>query len=156
YRSTTTILTAANAVIKNNARRRGKHLWSDKGQGAKITLHTFEHDEAEARAVAEEIEFARMARRVPWSDQAILFRTNLQARPLETALRTANIRYHLIGGQSYFDRREIKDFLAYMKALVNPQDDVSLLRIVNVPPRGLSDVTMERLLAASQARNCAV
>lgn len=156
YRSTTTILTAANAVIKNNARRRGKHLWSQKGQGAKITLHTFEHDEAEAKSTAEEIEFARMAHQIPWRDQAILFRTNIQSRPLETALRQAGIRYHLIGGQSYFDRREIKDFLAYMKAVVNPQDDISLLRIANVPPRGLSDVTMERLLAASHARNCAV
>jgi DNA helicase II / ATP-dependent DNA helicase PcrA len=156
YRSTTTILTAANAVIKNNVRRRGKHLWSQKGEGAKISLQMFAHDEEEAKTTAEEIEFARMARQVPWRDQAILFRTNLQARPLETALRQAGIRYHLIGGQSYFDRREIKDFLAYMKALVNPQDDVSLLRIANVPPRGLSDVTMERLLAASQARNCPV
>lgn len=156
YRSTTTILSAANAVIKNNARRRGKHLWSQKGVGAKIILNTFADDEAEAKAVAEEIEFARMARQIPWRDQAILFRTNIQSRPLETALRQANIRYHLIGGQSFFDRREIKDFLAYLKALVNPMDDVSLLRIANVPPRGLSDVTMERLLAASHARNCAV
>jgi DNA helicase II / ATP-dependent DNA helicase PcrA len=156
YRSTGTILAAANAVIKNNVRRRGKHLWSQKGEGTKITLHTFAHDEEEAKSTAEEIEFARMARQVPWRDQAILFRTNLQSRPLETALRQAGIRYHLIGGQSYFDRREIKDFLAYMKTMVNPQDDVSLLRIANVPPRGLSDVTMERLLAASQQRNCPV
>jgi superfamily I DNA/RNA helicase len=156
YRSTTTILSAANAVIKNNLRRRGKHLWSQKGQGAKITLHTFAHDEEEAKSTAEEIEYARLARQIPWHDQAILFRTNLQSRPLEMALRQAGIRYHLIGGQSYFDRREIKDFLAYMKTLVNPQDDISLLRIANVPPRGLSDVTMERLLAASQERNCPV
>jgi superfamily I DNA/RNA helicase len=156
YRSTNTILTAANAVIKNNVRRRGKHLWSQKGQGAKIILQTYAHDEAEAKATAEGIEFDRLARKIPWQDQAILFRTNQQSRPLEMALRQAGIRYHLIGGQSYFDRREIKDFLAYMKALVNPQDDVSLLRIANVPPRGLSDVTMERLLAASQQRNCAV
>jgi len=156
YRSTTTILAAANAVIKNNLRRRGKHLWSQKGQGAKITLRTFADDEEEAKTTAEEIEYARLARQIPWRDQAILFRTNQQSRPLEMALRQAGIRYHLIGGQSYFDRREIKDFLAYMKALVNPQDDVSLLRIANVPPRGLSDVTMERLLSASQARNCPV
>jgi superfamily I DNA/RNA helicase len=156
YRSTTTILAAANAVIKNNVRRRGKHLWSQKGQGAKILLHTFAHDEEEAKSTAEGIEYARLGRQIPWREQAILFRTNQQSRPLEMALRQAAIRYHLIGGQSYFDRREIKDFLAYMKAMVNPQDDVSLLRIANVPPRGLSDVTMERLLAASQTRNCPV
>ncbi len=156
YRSTNTILSAANAVIKNNARRRGKHLWSQKGEGAKIVLNAFQSDEEEAQRTAEEIEFARMAHRIPWQDQAILFRTNQQSRPLETALRQANIRYHLIGGQSYFDRREIKDFLAYMKLFVNPNDDISLLRVANVPPRGLSDVTMERLLAASQERNCPV
>ncbi len=156
YRSTTTILAAANAVIKNNARRRGKNLWSQKGAGAKITLHTFETDEEEARTVAEQINFNTLAHRIPWHDQAILFRTNQQSRVLETALRQAGIRYHLIGGQSYFDRREIKDFLAYLKMFVNPNDDISLLRIANVPARGLSDVTMERLLGASHERNCSV
>lgn len=156
YRSTNVILNAANAVIKNNARRRGKQLWSSNGQGDKITLHTFSDDEAEARTIVEEIEFMRQCRRVPWADQAILFRTNLQSRPLETALRQGGVRYHLIGGQSFFDRREIKDFLAYLKLFLNPHDDVSLLRIANVPPRGLSDVTMERLLAASQERHCSV
>ena len=127
-----------------------------RAQGAKILLHTFADDEEEARHTAEQIEFARLARRVPWRDQAILFRTNQQSRPLETALRQAGIRYHLIGGQSYFDRREIKDFLAYLKTFINPHDDISLLRIANVPARGLSDVTMERLLAASHERNCPV
>jgi DNA helicase II / ATP-dependent DNA helicase PcrA len=156
YRSTNTILNAANAIIKHNVRRRGKKLWSQKGDGPKITLHTFTTDEAEARTIAEQIEYARLAQRTPWADQAILFRTNAQSRPLETALRQAGVRYHLIGGQSFFDRREIRDFLAYLKALVNPNDDVSLLRIANVPARGLSDVTMERLLAASHERKCAV
>jgi len=156
YRSTNTILSAANAVIKNNVRRRGKQLWSQNGQGARITLHTFSDDEAEARRMAEDIECARMARGVPWRDQAVLFRTNQQSRPLETALRQAGVRYHLVGGQSYFDRREIKDFLAYLKMFVNPNDDISLLRIANVPARGLSDVTMERLVQASQQRNCSV
>ena len=152
YRSTHTILSAANALIKHNVRRRAKQLWSDKGHGAKITLHPFKDDEEEARSVVEQIEFARLARRTPWQDNAILFRTNQQSRPLETALRQASVRYHLIGGQSFFDRREVRDFLAYLKTFHNPHDDVSLLRIANVPARGLSDVTMERLLAASHER----
>jgi superfamily I DNA/RNA helicase len=156
YRSTTTILQAANSVIKHNVRRRGKQLWSQNGQGIPIQLQTFEDDEEEARTVVEEIEFNRIAHRLPWSDHAILFRTNQQSRPLETELRKAGVRYHLVGGQSYFDRREIRDVIAYLKTFVNPHDDVSLLRIANVPARGLSDVTMERLLAASQERHCSV
>lgn len=156
YRSTNTILNAANAVIKNNANRRGKRLWSDKGNGDRILLHAFSNDEEEARTIVEEIEFNRVAKRIPWGEQAILFRTNLQARPIESALRKGSVRYHLIGGQSFFDRREIKDFIAYLKAFVNPHDDISLLRIANVPARGLTDVTMERLLAASQERKCSV
>ena len=156
YRSTNVILTAANALIKNNARRRGKQLWSQKGQGSLITLHTFADEEEEARTIVEEIEFARMTKRIPWTEQAILFRTNQQSRPLETALRKAEVRYHLVGGQSFFDRREVKDLLAYLKVFINPHDDISLLRIANVPARGLSDVTMERLLSASQERHCSV
>ena len=156
YRSTTTILSAANAIIKNNVRRRPKQLWSQKSSGAKITLHTFSDDEAEARTVVEEIEFLRMAKRIPWQHNAILFRTNQQSRPLETALRTAGVRYHLIGGQSFFDRREVRDLLAYLKAFLNPNDDISLLRIANTPARGLSDATMERLLGASHERKDSV
>lgn len=156
YRSTTTILNAANAIIKNNVRRRGKTLWSGKGAGAKIQISTYENDEAEAREVVAQIEFKRLAHRISWRDCAILFRTNQQSRPIETELRKAGVRYHLIGGQSFFDRREIKDFLAYLKMSVNPDDDISLLRIANVPARGLSDVTMERLLGASHERKCSV
>jgi superfamily I DNA/RNA helicase len=156
YRSTTTILNAANAIIKHNARRRVKSLWSQKGHGAKISLRAFENEEEEARRVVEQIEFLRLAKRIPWRDNAILFRTNIQSRPLETALRTANVRYNLIGGQSFFDRREVRDFMAYLKTFVNPHDDVSLLRIANTPARGLSDVTMERLLGASHERHASV
>jgi DNA helicase-2/ATP-dependent DNA helicase PcrA len=156
YRSTNTILNAANALIKNNPRRRAKQLWSSKGQGNKILLRAYNHDEDEARNVVEQIEFARLAHHTPWSDNAILFRTNIQSRPLETALRQAGVRYHLIGGQSFFDRREVKDFIAYVKTFLHPHDDVSLLRIANVPARGLSDVTMERLLAASHERKSSV
>ena len=156
YRSTTTILNAANALIKNNARRRAKQLWSEKGTGARINLHAFTDDEEEARTIVEQIQFARVTRRAAWGEQAILFRTNQQSRPLETALRAAGVRYHLIGGQSFFDRREIKDFIAYIKTFINPHDDISLLRIANTPARGLSDVTMERLLSASHERNGSV
>ena len=156
YRSTNTILDAANAIIKHNVRRRGKKLWSEKGAGAKITLHMFQDEDEEARNTVEQIEFARLAHRIPWADQAILFRTNAQSRPLETALRQGDVRYHLIGGQSFFDRREVRDFLAYLKTFLNPNDDVSLLRIANTPARGLSDVTLERLLAASHERRCSV
>jgi len=156
YRSTTNILNAANAIIKNNVRRRVKQLWSQKGAGAKIQLQTYDNDEAEAREIVVQIEFLRLTRRAAWKDCAILFRTNQQSRPLEMELRKASVRYHLIGGQSFFDRREVKDFLAYLKTFINPHDDISLLRIANVPARGLSDVTMERLLGASHERKCSV
>ena len=156
YRSTNTILQAANALIQHNVRRRGKKLWSEKGTGERIILEVFANEEEEARTTAQQISYARLARRIPWSDQAILFRTNLQSRPLETALRQAEVRYHLVGAQSFFDRREVRDFLAYLKMFVNPDDDVSLLRIANVPARGLSDITMERLLGASHERKCSV
>jgi DNA helicase-2/ATP-dependent DNA helicase PcrA len=156
YRSTNTILRAANSLIRHNIQRRGKQLWSQKGDGARIILQTYDNDELEAMGVVEQIESARMLRRIPWSQQAILFRTNIQSRPIETALRQASVRYHLIGGQSFFDRREVRDFLAFLKTLLNPNDDVSLLRIANVPARGLTDLTMERLLHASQERKCSV
>ncbi|HAV64172.1 MAG TPA: DNA helicase UvrD [Verrucomicrobiales bacterium] len=156
YRSTSVILNAANAVIKNNARRRGKSLWSDNGYGEPISIASFENEEEEAKSIVENIEFLRMTRKVPWRDHAILVRTNLQTRPLELALRQGKVRYRVVGGQSFFDRREIKDLLAYLKTFLNPHDDVSLLRIANTPARGLSDVTMERLLAASQERHCSV
>ena len=156
YRSTNTILDAANAIIKNNVRRRPKQLWSGKGRGDKIVLRAYTNDDDEARNLVEQIEFARRAHRVPWSHHAVLFRTNVQSRPLETAFRSAGVRYHLIGGQSFFDRSEVRDFLAYLKVFINPHDDVSLLRIANVPARGLSDVTMERLLGASHERKGSV
>ena len=156
YRSTNNILKAANAVIRNNPRRRGKTLWSAKGQGELIQLQAYQSDEEEARDVIEQIEFNRMGRRIPWEEHAILFRTNQQSRVFELELRRNQIRYVLIGGQSFFDRREIRDFLAYLKTFVNPHDDINLLRIANTPARGLSDVTMERLLAASHERNCSV
>jgi DNA helicase II / ATP-dependent DNA helicase PcrA len=156
YRSTGTILEAANALIRINTRRRPKELRSQQGRGSRIRLCSFEQEEEEARTLVDEIAAERHLRRLVWSDVAILFRTNQQSRPLETALRQARVPYRLVGGQSFFDRREVRDFLAYLKVLVNPQDDVSLLRIANVPARGLSDATMETLLAQSHEHHCPV
>ena len=156
YRSTNSILNAANAVIKNNADRREKRLWSDKGRGDPITLWEFRDDEEEAQAIVEELNYNRRIKKVKWRDQAILFRTNQQSRPLETALRKADIRYNLVGGQSFFDRKEIRDFVSYLKLFLNPDDDTGLLRIANVPSRGLSNATMEKLLQLSQERRSSV
>ena len=156
YRSTNSILDAANAVIKNNTDRWEKRLWSDKGQGEPITLWEFRDDEEEAQAIVEELNYNRRIKKVKWRDQAILFRTNQQSRPLETALRKADIRYNLVGGQSFFDRKEIRDFVSYLKLFLNPDDDTGLLRIANVPSRGLSNATMEKLLRLSQKRRSSV
>ena len=104
YRSTNIILRAANAVIRQNTRRREKSLWSAKGEGSKITLYAFDTDETEGRTVAENIEYDRLTQQINWGKQAILFRTNIQSRPIEAALRKARIRYRLIGGQSFFDQ----------------------------------------------------
>jgi len=156
YRSTNTILDAANAVIKNNVQRREKKLWSDKGAGEPIALWEFRDDEEEAKSLVEEINYNRSIKKIKWREQAILFRTNQQSRPLETALRKAEVRYNLVGGQSFFDRREIRDFVSYLKLFLNPDDDTGLLRIANVPARGLSNATMEKLLGLSQERGCTV
>jgi superfamily I DNA/RNA helicase len=156
YRSTNSILEAANAVIKNNVQRREKKLWSDKGAGEPIALWEFRDDEEEAQSLVEEINYNRSIKKIKWREQAILFRTNQQSRPLETALRKAEVRYNLVGGQSFFDRREIRDFVSYLKLFLNPDDDTGLLRIANVPARGLSNATMEKLLGLSQERGCTV
>ena len=155
YRSTNIILKAANKVIQKNVRRRVKNLWSEQETGELIKLATYDNAEEEAQGVVDQIEMDRI-NGVPWQKQAILFRTNQQSRPIETALRKTKIRYNLIGGQSFFDRSEIRDLLAYIKTLINPNDDINLLRIANTPPRGLSDVSMERLLGISQEKNKSV
>tara|TARA_B100001540_G_scaffold287450_1_gene281962 strand:+ start:4143 stop:6185 length:2043 start_codon:yes stop_codon:yes gene_type:complete len=156
YRSTNAILNAANAVIKNNSQRRDKKLWSNKGDGEPITVWTFSDDEEEAQTIVEEINYNHGIKKIRWSDHAILFRTNQQSRALEAALRKAGIRYNLVGGQSFFDRKEIRDFVSYLKLFFNPDDDTGLLRIANVPSRGLSNATMEKLLELSQLRKCSV
>ncbi|MGC8743234.1 MAG: ATP-dependent helicase [Verrucomicrobiia bacterium] len=156
YRSTNIILEAANKLISHNPKRHSKKLWSAKGTGEKIQIRSFETEDEEAEAIAEWLNYNNKILRLPLDHFAVLFRTNQQSRPIEMALRKAGISYHLVGGQSYFDRKEIRDAIAYLKVFVNPDDDVSLLRIANVPPRGLSDATMEKLLHISQRLNLSV
>lgn len=156
YRSTNIVLKAANAVISKNPRRHVKRLWSRQEVGEKILLSAYDSEEEESKAVVSKIEADRILNGRPWRTQAILFRTNTQARPLETALRNAHVRYNIIGAHSFFDRSEIQDTLAYLRLFANPDDDMALLRIANNPPRGLSTVTMERLLELSTRHQTSV
>ncbi len=147
YRSTKTILEAANAVIEKNPERKAKRMWTDGLNGEKVTLVVLPSEEEEARWVVREIARQIEVEGVPADEIAVLYRTNGQAHPIEEALREKTIYYELIGGSEFFDRREVKDVIAYFKVIANPRDEVSLLRIVNVPARGIGDVTMERLVA---------
>ena len=155
YRSTPVILDAANAVIEKNPERRAKRMWTDALGGEKISVVTAHGEEDEARFVAHEIS-KQIASGVPPNEIAILYRTNGQARPMEEALREKGIFYEVIGGSEFFDRREVKDVIAYFKVIANSNDETSLLRIVNVPARGIGDITMERLYAWSREKGVSV
>ncbi len=150
YRSSQTILQAANAVIEKNPARRAKRMWTDTPGGAPLVLITAPSEEEEARFVAHEISRA-LAGGLPPDEIAVLYRTNGQARPIEEALREKSVHYEVIGGSEFFDRREVKDVIAYFKVIANPADEISLLRIVNVPARGIGDITMERLAEVARA-----
>ncbi len=153
YRSTSAILFTANGLIKNNPRRRPKKLWSSIGTGEQIRIISCPNDREEARFISEEIQRNRLRGDVRWEDFAVLFRMNAQSRLLEENLRRLQIPYRIIGGKSFFDRREIKDVLAYMTVLVNPHDDASLLRIINTPARGISASTTEMAVTWSAQHN---
>ena len=151
YRSTGNILDAANAVIGGNSGRRPKKLWTDRGGGANLTLIAAPTEEAEARAVADEIVRLSYEQKIPPREIAVLYRTNAQARPLEEALRLLGVRYRVVGGTSLFERKEVRDLLAYLRAALNPRDEVALLRIVNVPARGIGDLTVARAQELARA-----
>ncbi len=151
YRSSRTILDAANAVIEKVPERKAKRMWTSGELGDKVRLVVAPSEGDEARFVAHEIS-KQVALGMPPDEIAVLYRTNGQARPVEEALREKSLRYEVIGGSEFFDRREVKDVIAYFKVIANPRDETSLLRIVNVPSRGIGDVTMERLVAHAKAR----
>jgi DNA helicase-2/ATP-dependent DNA helicase PcrA len=146
YRSTGNIVDAASAVIANNRLRRGKRLWTDHPPGAVLRLLLTGDEEAEAARLAEEtLRWVARGRRA--SEVAVLFRTNAQSRALELAFRQRGVPYELVGGVSFYERREVKDLLAYLRVAANPRDRVSFLRILNVPRRGLGAESERRLAA---------
>jgi superfamily I DNA/RNA helicase len=156
YRSTNAILGTANSLIKNNPRRRPKALWSANEGGEKVRLIQASNDREEAEFVTEDIQRKSFAEGLPWEAFAVLYRMNAQSRLLEENLRRLQIPYRLVGGKSFFDRREVKDVLAYFSVLVNPEDDSNLLRIINTPARGISAGTVEQATAWSARHKCSV
>ncbi len=145
YRSTNSILNAANELISNNRHRKDKTLWSAKGDGEKLVVVQCDDEREESEFVAAEIDGLRFKHGYDYRDFAILYRVNPQSRLFEEAFRTYRIPYKLLGSNEFFDRKEVKDFIAYLKTCLNTLDEVSLRRIINVPSRGIGPTTVERI-----------
>ena len=144
YRSTGLILESANAVIKNNITRKAKALWTDKGDGAKLKFHNAAGDREEAKYICETIDKGVIEGR-KYSDFAILYRNNALSRAIEEQLVKESIPYRLFGGTRFYDRREIRDIMSYLKVLNNPNDDIAIKRIINVPKRSIGDTTVAKV-----------
>ncbi|MGC0272988.1 DNA helicase PcrA [Pseudactinotalea sp. Z1739] len=151
YRSTQTILSAANAVISRNTGRRAKNLWTDSGAGPQVVGYVADNEHEEARFIASEIDRLADSEGITPADVAIFYRTNAQSRALEEVLIRVGLPYRVVGGTRFYERREIKDAVAYLRAIANPDDAVNTRRILNVPKRGLGDRT-EAMLAAHAER----
>ncbi len=145
FRSTQTILDAANGVITNNVSRKPKTLWTESGEGEKITRYRAEDEYDEAEWVAHEVTRLHREQELRWGDVAVFYRTNAQSRALEEAMVRAEVPYKVVGGTRFYDRREVKDVMAYLRVLVNPDDEVSWRRIVNVPKRGVGETSVAKL-----------
>jgi DNA helicase-2/ATP-dependent DNA helicase PcrA len=152
YRSTQTILRAANGVVRNNAARKEKELWTENDVGEKIRVHLAEDEEAEGEQMVSILLETRRAHALKNRDFVVLYRTNAQSRAVENALRRSGIPYQLTGGVSFYERREVKDVIAYVRTLVQPKDTVSWLRILNVPPRGIGRTTIDRFRSFAESR----
>jgi DNA helicase-2/ATP-dependent DNA helicase PcrA len=153
YRSTSTILDAANAVIANNAMRRPKALWTEQVGGELIQRYFAEDEHEEAVWVTREMQRLHESENERWGDMAVFYRTNAQSRVLEEQLVRQKIPYRVVGGTRFYDRREVKDALAYLRAVVNPIDEVSVRRVLNVPKRGVGDTSVTRLEAWATSRS---
>lgn len=151
YRSTANILNAANSVIKNNMGRKGKTLWTDHGDGEKVHHYTATNEQDEASHIADVIG-EHLREGASLKDHAVLYRMNAQSNPIETYFARAGIPYRIVGGQRFFDRKEVKDINSYLAVIVNPRDDVRLRRIINEPARKIGMTTIEKIgeLAASK------
>ncbi|MDR2296137.1 MAG: UvrD-helicase domain-containing protein [Clostridiales Family XIII bacterium] len=152
YRSHANILGGAHSVIEKNRSRKGKKLWTDKEPGEKITYRSTDDERAEAAFIAERIALMQAGDGYDFKDFAVLYRTNAQSRTFEEALSARGLPYRVLGGLRYYDRKEIKDILAYMRLVQNPADDLSFERVVNEPKRGVGGKTLEKLAALASAR----
>jgi len=150
YRSTGTILSAASAMIVKNQNRKQKNLWTEKGDGEKIIWGKMRDESTEAAFVLKTIATLQENEGYRFSDFSILYRTNAQSRVIEEALRLASVPYFVYGGLRFYDRKEVKDLVAYLRLIVYPDDDLSVRRIVNLPQRGIGRVTLERLLSFAE------
>jgi DNA helicase II / ATP-dependent DNA helicase PcrA len=152
YRSTRTILQVARAVITPNKLRKEKHLWTHNDQGLPVTVHEAYNEQDEALYVLREIERMHRSRHVPFDAFGILYRTNAQSRALEDAFVRAGVPYRLVGGVRFYERKEVKDVLAFVRLIHNPFDTISLQRVINLPPRGIGQKTVQELLRWSTAQ----
>ena len=154
YRSTKIILSAANSVIEHNFKRKKKDLWTDNGTCEKISIFEERDEREEANFLVQAIEKERKRRSAAYGDMAILYRANAQSRVIEEAFMRSGVPYTMVGGLKFYDRREIKDILAYLRLIYNPMDSISLMRIINVPKRGIGATTLERLATYATDNHC--
>ncbi len=152
YRSTQNILDAANAVIAHNTERLGKRLWTDNGEGAKLTKYCASTEYDEASYIATELSRLHRQEDMPYSEMVVLYRMNAQSRPIEEQLLLNAVPYKIVKGHRFYDAKEIKDIIAYLRAVHNPDDDVSLARIINEPKRGIGATSLGKAMAVAEAR----
>jgi len=156
YRSTSRILAVANHLIDRNQDRKAKQLWTAGGKGDRIGLFTADDEEAEGQFIAARIKGFRVRERAAWSSFGILVRTNGLTRPIEEALRMSQLPYRISGGMSFYERREVRDILAYLRLMANPDDDLSLLRALNTPRRGIGRKSVEQITEIARSKTCSL
>ena len=156
YRSTGHILAAANAVIKNNSNRKAKKLWTDQGEGAKVTYYRAQSGDDEAHFIIAKIQEEVKEKKRSYHDFAVLYRTNAQSRTVEESFVKSNVPYQIVGGHKFYDRKEIMDIMAYLKLVANPSDSMSFNRIINTPKRGIGPVSVNRFMDFASDNNLSI